>query len=127
MDNKYYKFKVSKLSAKWAKAQGVSFNDALQNWHLEHRDMSDAVYDHHLRDPNRDVAIRGGDIEYFLIAHDEAGERFISRVVSCPIRRRGGVCRQEKLPTLQELATSLGLPSDAFEGPWEGEEEEWKY
>jgi len=116
-----YKFRVNKLAINdgWVEATGTSFEDALQNWHTENVDLSDAEYEHWHHDP------ADGDVEHFLIAYNEAGERFISRMVSCPLRRKGGVRSRKPSPTKQELAVSLGLSSAALDGPWEGEEEDW--
>jgi len=69
--------------------------------------------------------IRNTFWNYFLIAFDTAGERYISRMVESPLRR-GGVQRKRTLPTLQELAVQAGLTPDALDpGAWEDEENKW--
>ena len=116
-----FRFRVQNVTAKggWVVAEGESFEAALQGWHMRQTALSDATYDHYLQDP------RQFDVEYFLLAWNEAGERFVSRIVSSPLRWKGGVRVNKTLPTKQELALQMGLAADALDGPWEGEETTW--
>ena len=117
-----YQFRVNKREqhAGWVTTDGSSFNDALQTWHARHLDASDIVYDHF----SRNETPPSNEVEYFLIAFDTAGTRYISRMVESPLRRSGGVRCNKTLPALQKLAVQAGLEADAL-GPgalWEDEE-----
>jgi hypothetical protein len=119
-----YQFRVNKHEqhAGWVTTDGSSFNAALQSWHALHLDASDIVYDHHTRHETPP----SNEVEYFLIAFDTTGERYISRMVESPLRRSGGVRLKRTLPTLQELAVQAGLEADALDpGAWEDEETAW--
>lgn len=116
-----YRIKVRSVKSNdgWVESEGEDFADALQNWHIESTWASDIKYDQLPRN-------EGTEIHYFLVAWDTDGERWISRVVSSPIRRKGGVRIKTKYPTLSELAVKVGLPEDALDGPWEGESDKWQ-
>jgi len=103
---------------RWVTAEGTSFEDALQNWHLENLECSHVIYDLFPRK-------LGMEVWYFLVVWNEQGERFISRGIKSPLRRVGGVRRNQTLPSLQDLAIQAGLAKDDLDGPWEGEEQEW--
>jgi hypothetical protein len=111
-----YRFRIRTTARNdgWFTAEGISLDDAVQTWHLQHCDLSDSKYMHQL--PNG-----GYEKWHFLVAFDAAGERLISRVCASGIWR-GSVRRIGQAPTLQALAVQMGLPQDALDGEWEGEE-----
>jgi hypothetical protein len=87
---------------------GHTVDGALQEWHLNHIQQSDAIYHHNLG---------GGRSErWHLLVADYKGEALISRIVEEGIFRTG-----RKPRNLDQIANDLGFTAGALDG-WLNEE-----
>jgi hypothetical protein len=117
-----FRFRVLKPKpTEWIEQEGETDVDAIQAWHMRWPVDYCATLIHY------EPGGQQGEREHFLRIEMESGERLISRKCSSGIYRGGGVKRPGWRPkTLADIAKELDVEVSALEGPWEGEELEYR-